>query len=71
MAKTLSRRFGLRACQMYVWSSSGLQEMLQNHSFVGCVNPQWTLIQHHTKLYLLNTTKLRSDPHALPYVQLN
>ncbi|XP_029376653.1 DNA mismatch repair protein Mlh1 isoform X1 [Echeneis naucrates] len=38
----------------------GLQEMLQNHSFVGCVNPQWTLIQHHTKLYLLNTTKLRS-----------
>ncbi|XP_047458140.1 DNA mismatch repair protein Mlh1 [Mugil cephalus] len=36
----------------------GLQEMLQNHSFVGCVNPQWTLIQHHTKLYLLNTTKL-------------
>uniref|UniRef100_A0A8D3CY97 MutL homolog 1, colon cancer, nonpolyposis type 2 (E. coli) n=1 Tax=Scophthalmus maximus TaxID=52904 RepID=A0A8D3CY97_SCOMX len=37
----------------------GLQEMLQSHSFVGCVNPQWTLIQHHTKLYLLNTTKLR------------
>ena len=34
--------------------------MLQNHSFVGCVNPQWTLIQHHTKLYLLNSTKLRS-----------
>lgn len=40
----------------------GLQEMLQNHSFVGCVNPQWTLIQHHTKLYLLNTTSLRSEP---------
>ena len=40
--------------------SSGLQEMLQNHSFVGCVNPQWTLIQHHTKLYLLNSTSLRS-----------
>uniref|UniRef100_A0A672GSY1 DNA mismatch repair protein MLH1 n=1 Tax=Salarias fasciatus TaxID=181472 RepID=A0A672GSY1_SALFA len=38
----------------------GLQEMLQNHSFVGCVNPQWTLVQHHTKLYLLNTSKLRS-----------
>ena len=38
--------------------------MLQNHSFVGCVNPQWTLIQHHTKLYLLNSTKLRSDPHT-------
>ncbi|XP_019737644.1 DNA mismatch repair protein Mlh1 [Hippocampus comes] len=39
----------------------GLQEMLQNHSFVGCVNPQWTLIQHHTKLYLLNTTTLSQE----------
>ncbi|XP_022062930.2 DNA mismatch repair protein Mlh1 isoform X1 [Acanthochromis polyacanthus] len=39
----------------------GLQEMLQNHSFVGCVSPQWTLIQHHTKLYLLNTTKLSQE----------
>ncbi|XP_076831113.1 DNA mismatch repair protein Mlh1 isoform X2 [Brachyhypopomus gauderio] len=39
----------------------GLQEMLQNHSFVGCVNPQWTLVQHHTKLYLLNTTKLSQE----------
>ncbi|XP_019110135.2 DNA mismatch repair protein Mlh1 [Larimichthys crocea] len=39
----------------------GLQEMLQNHSFVGCVNPQWTLIQHHTKLYLLNTTNLSQE----------
>ncbi|XP_072533534.1 DNA mismatch repair protein Mlh1 [Salminus brasiliensis] len=39
----------------------GLQEMLQNHSFVGCVNPQWSLVQHHTKLYLLNTTKLSQE----------
>ncbi|XP_054654212.1 DNA mismatch repair protein Mlh1 isoform X2 [Dunckerocampus dactyliophorus] len=39
----------------------GLQEMLQNHSFVGCVNPQWTLIQHHTKLYLLDTTRLSQE----------
>lgn len=39
----------------------GLQEMLQNHSFVGCVNPQWALIQHQTKLYLLNTTKLSQE----------
>ncbi|XP_059215063.1 DNA mismatch repair protein Mlh1 [Centropristis striata] len=39
----------------------GLQEMLQNHSFVGCINPQWTLIQHHTKLYLLNITKLSQE----------
>lgn len=40
--------------------------MLQNHSFVGCVNPQWALIQHHTKLYLLNTTTLRSRHTSLP-----
>ncbi|KAI1894235.1 hypothetical protein AGOR_G00113730 [Albula goreensis] len=40
---------------------TGLREMLQNHSFVGCVNPQWSLIQHHTKLYLLNTTKLSQE----------
>ncbi|XP_056148200.1 DNA mismatch repair protein Mlh1 [Lampris incognitus] len=38
-----------------------LQRMLRNHSFVGCINPQWTLIQHHTKLYLLNTTKLSQE----------
>ncbi|TNN46445.1 DNA mismatch repair protein Mlh1 [Liparis tanakae] len=39
----------------------GLQEMLQAHSFVGCVTPQWTLIQHLTKLYLLNCTKLSQE----------
>nr|KAF6310840.1 mutL-like protein 1 [Myotis myotis] len=38
-----------------------LQEMLHNHSFVGCVNPQWALAQHQTKLYLLNTTKLSEE----------
>lgn len=36
----------------------GLQELLQKHSFVGSVSPQWTLVQHQTKLYMLNTTKL-------------
>uniref|UniRef100_A0A3Q3FCN0 DNA mismatch repair protein MLH1 n=1 Tax=Labrus bergylta TaxID=56723 RepID=A0A3Q3FCN0_9LABR len=36
-----------------------LQDVLQNHSFVGCVDPQWTLIQHQTKLYLLNTSRLQ------------
>uniref|UniRef100_A0A2K5CJJ4 DNA mismatch repair protein S5 domain-containing protein n=1 Tax=Aotus nancymaae TaxID=37293 RepID=A0A2K5CJJ4_AOTNA len=35
-----------------------LREMLHNHSFLGCVNPQWALAQHQTKLYLLNATKL-------------
>ncbi|KAE8597187.1 hypothetical protein XENTR_v10016382 [Xenopus tropicalis] len=38
---------------------SSLQDMLRNHSFVGCVTPQWALAQFQTKLYLLNTTKLR------------
>lgn len=40
---------------------TGLQEILQNHSFVGCVDPQWTLIQHQTKLYLLNTSRLSQE----------
>uniref|UniRef100_A0A672P766 DNA mismatch repair protein MLH1 n=1 Tax=Sinocyclocheilus grahami TaxID=75366 RepID=A0A672P766_SINGR len=39
----------------------GLQDLLQDHSFVGSVNPQWTLVQHQTKLYLLNTTKLSQE----------
>ncbi|TRY55895.1 hypothetical protein DNTS_029136 [Danionella cerebrum] len=39
----------------------GLQELLQNHSFVGSVSPQWTLVQHKTKLYLLNTSKLSQE----------
>ncbi|XP_004704126.1 DNA mismatch repair protein Mlh1 isoform X2 [Echinops telfairi] len=38
-----------------------LREMLHNHSFVGCVNPQWALAQYQTKLYLLNTTKLSEE----------
>ncbi|XP_060704566.1 DNA mismatch repair protein Mlh1-like [Hemiscyllium ocellatum] len=40
---------------------AGLQDMLQNHSFVGCVNPQWALVQYQTKLYLINTTKLSQE----------
>ncbi|XP_039093161.1 DNA mismatch repair protein Mlh1 isoform X1 [Hyaena hyaena] len=38
-----------------------LREMLHHHSFVGCVNAQWALAQHQTKLYLLNTTKLSEE----------
>ncbi|KAM9308878.1 DNA mismatch repair protein Mlh1 [Gastrophryne carolinensis] len=38
-----------------------LQEMLRQHSFVGCVSPQWALAQYQTKLYLLNTTKLSQE----------
>nr|XP_060637654.1 DNA mismatch repair protein Mlh1 [Anolis sagrei ordinatus] len=40
---------------------TGLQEMLRDHSFVGCINPQWALAQYQTKLYLLNTTKLSQE----------
>uniref|UniRef100_UPI00358E3AA8 DNA mismatch repair protein Mlh1 isoform X2 n=1 Tax=Myxine glutinosa TaxID=7769 RepID=UPI00358E3AA8 len=39
----------------------GLQELFKNHSFVGCVDPQWALVQHQTKLYLLNTTNLSQE----------
>lgn len=51
--------------------SPGLQEMLQNHSFVGCINTQWALIQHRTKLYLLNTTKLRSGQQQEHYISVH
>ncbi|NXV78660.1 MLH1 protein, partial [Atlantisia rogersi] len=40
---------------------ANLQEMLHDHSFVGCINPQWALVQYQTKLYLLNTTKLSQE----------
>ncbi|XP_061442771.1 DNA mismatch repair protein Mlh1 [Rhineura floridana] len=42
-------------------AQASLQEMLHDHSFVGCVNPQWALVQYQTKLYLLNTTKLSQE----------
>lgn len=42
-------------------AQKSLQDMLRNHSFVGCVNPQWALAQYQTKLYLLNTTKLSQE----------
>ncbi|XP_068260787.1 DNA mismatch repair protein Mlh1 isoform X2 [Nyctibius grandis] len=40
---------------------ANLQEMLHDHSFVGCVGPQWALAQYQTKLYLLNTTRLSQE----------
>ncbi|XP_025233147.1 DNA mismatch repair protein Mlh1 [Theropithecus gelada] len=45
----------------FIFCFAVLREMLHNHSFVGCVNPQWALAQHQTKLYLLNTTKLSEE----------
>lgn len=37
----------------------GLREIFKNHTFVGCVNAEYALLQHQTKLYLINTSKLR------------
>ncbi|XP_053115825.1 DNA mismatch repair protein Mlh1 isoform X2 [Hemicordylus capensis] len=51
---TLQEEIGNRA-------HASLQEMLRDHSFVGCVNPQWALVQYQTKLYLVNTTKLSQE----------
>ncbi|KAL3831500.1 hypothetical protein ACJMK2_023241 [Sinanodonta woodiana] len=40
---------------------SGLREMFQNHTFVGCVIQEYSLMQHQTKLYLINTKKLSKE----------
>ncbi|KAB1264456.1 DNA mismatch repair protein Mlh1 [Camelus dromedarius] len=47
---------------------ASLREMLRDHSFVGCVNPQWALAQHQTKLYLLNTTRLSASKSMISKV---
>ncbi|XP_070566210.1 DNA mismatch repair protein Mlh1-like [Ptychodera flava] len=39
----------------------GLREMFKNHTFVGCVRPDLALMQHQTKLYLVNTTKVSQE----------
>ena len=36
----------------------GLQNVLQNHVLVGMVNSTFSLLQHDTKLYLINTPKM-------------
>nr|KAJ3423002.1 DNA mismatch repair protein [Polyrhizophydium stewartii] len=38
-----------------------LTEMFREHSFVGCVNNAVALIQHHTKLYLVNYQDLSRE----------
>ncbi|PVD30065.1 hypothetical protein C0Q70_09326 [Pomacea canaliculata] len=39
-------------------SHPGLREMLREHKFVGCVTEELALVQHRTKLYLVNTHRL-------------
>ena len=35
-----------------------LREIIKEHTFVGCVNKSFSLIQHQTKLYLVNNKNL-------------
>ena len=37
----------------------GLRDLVNDHTFVGCVNATYVLLQHQTKLYLVNTPRLR------------
>ncbi|KAK8768613.1 hypothetical protein V5799_014920 [Amblyomma americanum] len=40
---------------------AGLQELFRNHTFVGCVNQRYCLVQHKTELYLINTRKISEE----------
>ncbi|XP_013773945.1 DNA mismatch repair protein Mlh1-like isoform X1 [Limulus polyphemus] len=40
---------------------SGLKELFQEHTFVGCVNREFSLVQHQTKLYLTNNHRLSEE----------
>ncbi|KAK7072700.1 DNA mismatch repair protein [Halocaridina rubra] len=40
---------------------TGLREAIKDMTFVGCVNPQYALIQHGNKLYLTNTSSLSEE----------
>lgn len=40
---------------------TGVRDMFQNNTFVGCVDEEFSLMQHQTKLYLVNTTKLSAE----------
>ncbi|XP_033104160.1 DNA mismatch repair protein Mlh1-like [Anneissia japonica] len=39
----------------------GLREIIKHHTFVGCVSSQHALLQHQTKLYLVDTAKLSKE----------
>jgi hypothetical protein len=52
---------------------TGVRDMFQNNTFVGCVDEEFSLMQHQTKLYLVNTTKLRyeSQQTTVLYVKIS
>lgn len=42
-------------------TQSDLVKLIGNHVWVGCIDPELALIQHETKLFLANTTKLSEE----------
>ncbi|XP_039272664.2 DNA mismatch repair protein Mlh1-like [Styela clava] len=40
---------------------SDLVKIMSDHTWVGCIDPELALIQHGTKLYLTNTTRLSEE----------
>ena len=38
-----------------------MKDLLEDHIFVGCIDRSQALIQHNTKLYLVNTTNLTKE----------
>lgn len=42
-------------------SNEGLRDLFQNHTFVGCVNQKFSLIQHQTNLYIVNTRRIAKE----------
>ncbi len=37
---------------------TGLRNLIADHTYVGCVDQKWSLIQHSTKLYLADNVKV-------------
>ncbi|XP_070396428.1 DNA mismatch repair protein Mlh1-like [Dermacentor albipictus] len=42
-------------------SHAGLRELFRNHTFVGCVNQRYSLVQHKTELYIINTRRVSEE----------
>ena len=45
-----------------------LHRILSSHVFVGYIDRQFALVQHNTKLYLVNYHVLRSQRHTLRFI---
>lgn len=44
--------------------------MFKRHTFVGCVDRSLALMQHETKLYLVNVTKARHVAYSFDMVEM-